>query len=179
MFPEMMEMFLKQAKTLLETIKTYQKVRNRMEKYIGTKMIEVRVMNRGEYNKYRGWSLPRNENPEDEGYFVKYQDGYESWSPKKQFEEAYRDCLGMTFGIALELLKEGYKVAREGWNGKGMYLLLIYGEDIQSCTGIDDECVDVIYMKTAQNTVVFVCRACQPDRYAGGRLGGCEIRQYT
>ena len=147
MFPEMMEMFLKQAKTLLETIKTYQKVRNRMEKYIGTKMIEVRVMNRGEYNKYRGWSLPRNENPEDEGYFVKYQDGYE--------------------------------VAREGWNGKGMYLLLIYGEDIQSCTGIDDECVDVIYMKTAQNTVVFVCRACQPDRYAGGRLGGCEIRQYT
>ncbi|MCI8771020.1 MAG: DUF2829 domain-containing protein [Lachnospiraceae bacterium] len=27
----------------------------------------------------------------------------------------------MTFGIALELLKEGCKVAREGWNGKGMF----------------------------------------------------------
>lgn len=52
-----------------------------------------------------------------------YSDGYESWSPKKQFEEAYRDCMGMTFGIALELLKKGCKVAREGWNGKGMFVV--------------------------------------------------------
>jgi len=29
------------------------------------------------------------------GYKVKYKDGYESWSPKEVFEEAYRelDCL--------------------------------------------------------------------------------------
>lgn len=92
-----------------------------MKKYIGTKMIEAREMNRGDYNKYRGWTIPENENPEDEGYLVKYSDGYESWSPKKQFEEAYKDCMGMTFGIALELLKKGCKVAREGWNGRGMF----------------------------------------------------------
>lgn len=92
-----------------------------MKKYIGTKMIEAREMNRGDYNKYRGWTIPENENPEDEGYLVKYSDGYESWSPKKQFEEAYKDCRGMTFGIALELLKKGCKVAREGWNGRGMF----------------------------------------------------------
>lgn len=99
-----------------------------MEKYIGTKMIEAKPMNRGEYNKYRGWNIPEGENPEDEGYLVKYQDGYESWSPKKQFEEAYRDCQGMTFGIALELLKKGLRVAREGWNGKGMFLLYVPSE---------------------------------------------------
>lgn len=99
-----------------------------MEKYIGTKMIEAKPMNRGEYNKYRGWNIPEDENPEDEGYLVKYQDGYESWSPKKQFEEAYRDCQGMTFGIALELLKKGLRVAREGWNGKGMFLLYVPSE---------------------------------------------------
>lgn len=29
------------------------------------------------------------------------------------------------FGWALERLKEGYRVARTGWNGKGMWLLLI------------------------------------------------------
>jgi hypothetical protein len=92
-----------------------------MEKYIGTKMIEAKEMDRGDYNKYRGWNLPEGENPADEGYLVKYQDGYESWLPKKQFEETYKDCMGMTFGIALELLKEGCKVAREGWNGKGMF----------------------------------------------------------
>ena len=102
-----------------------------MEKYIGTKMIEAKEMNRGDYNAYRGWKIPEGENPEDEGYLVRYSDGYESWSPKKQFEEAYRDCSGMTFGIALELLKKGCKVAREGWNGKGMYLYLVNGSTVK------------------------------------------------
>lgn len=62
-----------------------------MKKYVGTKVIEAKEMNRGDYNKYRGWTIPQNENPKDEGYLVKYSDGYESWSPKKQFEEAYRE----------------------------------------------------------------------------------------
>ena len=137
-----------------------------MRKYIGTKMIEAKEMNRGEYNAYRGWTIPANENPEDDGYLVKYSDGYESWSPKKQFEDAYRDCTGMTFGIAVELLKKGCKVARNGWNGKGMYLFLSHGEDIQSCTGIKDKCVDVVCMKTAQDTVVFGWLASQTDMLA-------------
>lgn len=98
-----------------------------MKSYIGTKMIEAKPMDRGEYNKYRGWQIPEGENPADEGYLVRYQDGYESWSPKKQFEEAYRDCMGMTFGIALELLKKGCKVAREGWNGRGMFVVFQKG----------------------------------------------------
>jgi hypothetical protein len=33
----------------------------------------------------------------------------------------------MNFGQAIEALKEGKKVAREGWNGKGMYLALKMG----------------------------------------------------
>lgn len=68
----------------------------KMKKYIGTKMLEAKQMTRGEYNKYRGWTIPENENPDDEGYLVKYSDGYESWSPKKQFEESYRLCSNMT-----------------------------------------------------------------------------------
>jgi hypothetical protein len=31
----------------------------------------------------------------------------------------------LTFGRAIEALKAGYRVAREGWNGKGMYLWLL------------------------------------------------------
>ena len=30
----------------------------------------------------------------------------------------------MNFGEALENLKDGYKVARKGWNGKGMFIYL-------------------------------------------------------
>lgn len=96
-----------------------------MKKYIGTKIIEAKPMNRGEYNNYRDWTIPENENPADEGYLVKYPDGYESWSPKKQFEEAYRAFDGgMPFGSAIELMKQGFRVARKGWNGKNQYIEL-------------------------------------------------------
>lgn len=60
-----------------------------MQKYIGTKLIEAEPMTRGDYNLYRGWEIPANENPEDEGYLIKYSDSYESWSPKEVFERAY------------------------------------------------------------------------------------------
>ncbi len=30
-----------------------------------------------------------------------------------------------TFGRAIEFMKQGKKIAREGWNGKGMYITLI------------------------------------------------------
>lgn len=60
-----------------------------MKKYIGTKLIEAKPMTRGEYNEYRGWTIPPDENPEDPGYLVKYSDSYESWSPKDVFDSAY------------------------------------------------------------------------------------------
>jgi hypothetical protein len=42
------------------------------------------------------------------------------------FEKSYRLVgEGLTFGEALEALKVGKKVARSGWNGKGMYLYLV------------------------------------------------------
>lgn len=60
-----------------------------MKKYIGTKLIEAEPMTRGDYNKYRGWMIPADENPSDEGYLVRYSDSYVSWSPKEVFDKAY------------------------------------------------------------------------------------------
>lgn len=94
-----------------------------MKDYIGVKVVTAELMSRGEYNEYRGWKIPSDENPEDEGYHIRYPDGYESWCPKKQFNEAYRKCDNMTFGIAIEAMKKGNKVARRGWNGKGMFVV--------------------------------------------------------
>lgn len=94
-----------------------------MKKYVGTKILQAEPMNLGDYNDYRGWTIPENEDPKREGYLVAYEDGYRSWSPKEVFETAYKDCLGMTFGIAIELAKKGVKIAREGWNGKGMFVV--------------------------------------------------------
>lgn len=108
-----------------------------MQTYIGTKIIQSKPMNRSEYNIYRNWVLTENEDGADEGYLVEYLDGgkpndsrhagYISWSPKEQFDNAYRPTDGMTFGVAIEALKKGLKVARAGWNGKGMWLVLVIG----------------------------------------------------
>ena len=70
-----------------------------MNTYVGTKIIKAKPMTRGEYTKLREWKLPKDENPADEGYLVEYPDspanvegfaGYVSWSPKAQFEAAYK-----------------------------------------------------------------------------------------
>lgn len=60
-----------------------------MKKYIGTKLIEAKPMTLGEYNVFRGWKIPDNEDPVREGYLVQYPDSYVSWSPKEIFEAAY------------------------------------------------------------------------------------------
>lgn len=91
-----------------------------MKQYIGTKIIQAEPMTRGAYNKYRGWTIPADESPYDDGYLVRYPDGYESWSPKDVFEAAYRETDAMSFGMAIEAMKKGYRVARQGWNGKNM-----------------------------------------------------------
>ena len=92
--------------------------------YIGTKQLRAKPMNRLDYNIFRGWNLPENEDGSDEGYIVQYTDGYISWSPVEQFNIAYRSTVGLNFGLALEAMKAGRKVAREGWNGKGIFIQL-------------------------------------------------------
>lgn len=109
-----------------------------MKKYIGTKVIKAKPMTRGEYNEYRGWQIPENENPEDEGYLVVYvdSDNYESWSPRDVFDRAYHACdAGLTFGSAIELLKMGYKVKRKGWNGKNQYIELASNISYKDASG--------------------------------------------
>ena len=92
--------------------------------YIGTKVIVAKPMNRLEYNDFRGWDLPLDEDGSDPGYIVQYEDGYVSWSPSAQFESAYKATDGMTFGIAIDAMKRGLRVARKGWNGRGIFIAL-------------------------------------------------------
>ena len=164
-----------------------------MKKYIGTKQIEAEPMTRGDaWGKHLLREKPSTENFDDEGYHVRYEDGYESWSPKDVFKKAYKiadtfldrlhiemrdlyekmdklspfiesgkideivtdkyqnhllrlqhrimsryinvlECrIGrldgspeaplhqMSFGDAIEILKQGGAIRRSGWNGKGL-----------------------------------------------------------
>ncbi len=72
-----------------------------MKNYVGIKNIQARPMTRGEYNAYRGWAVPPDEDGADAGYLVEYLDGgkandsrhvgYISWSPVDVFERAYHE----------------------------------------------------------------------------------------
>lgn len=78
-----------------------------MKTYIGTKIIEAEPMTRGEYNKYKGWTIPEDKNPDDTGYLVKYSDNYISWSPESAFNEAYSEVgVNPLYDTAL-LMKSG------------------------------------------------------------------------
>lgn len=83
-----------------------------------------------------------------------------------QFHEPGKEV--MDFGVALMNLKEGHRVARQGWNGKGMYVFL--ASCVNFCTEADlsefnpthtEECNelngvevgDMLVLRTAQGTL--------------------------
>ena len=80
-----------------------------MKTYIGTKLIKAKSLNLGEYNILKGWIMPSNEDPLREGYLVKYNDDYISWSPKKEFEESYREIKTLNDIKIKELIKTNWE----------------------------------------------------------------------
>lgn len=129
------------------------------KKYVGTKIVTAWPQ--------LNYNVGAQNQPGADGYAVKYEDGYISWSPKETFEKAYRAIEGdeqhLTFGDALMLLKLGAKVARAGWNGKGMFLFLVPGSTFKvnrpPLLGIYPEGTEIQYhahidMKTADGKVV-------------------------
>lgn len=146
-----------------------------MQQFVGTKTILAKPMTRQEYNNYRGWELPADEDGSDTGWLVEYpydetvvpnhenHCGYISWSPDTVFEAAYKASGSMNFGHALEILKAGGRVARAGWNGKNMFIFLVNGSTFtvnrEPLLSILGEGTQVDYhghvdMKTADGTIV-------------------------
>lgn len=64
-----------------------------MKKYIGTKQIEAESMTMGEaYRRglLHAGRVPSESEKSKDGYYVRYENGYESWSPADVFEKAYK-----------------------------------------------------------------------------------------
>lgn len=88
----------------------------KFKSYVGCKMVFAYPMTLGEYNEYRGWVIPENEDPKREGYLVEYADGYKSWSPKEVFEKSYLE-VSYTDKITPEVVKsfiKSYEVMKMG-----------------------------------------------------------------
>jgi len=161
-----------------------------MNRYIGVKEINGEPMTLGEYNILRGWEIPSDEDPASEGFLVEYLDGgkpnhpdysnYISWSPKDIFDRAYHKTIGMNFGLAIEAMKRGAKVARGGWNGKDMWITYNGGHenldadefwntnnsDFAYDNGGSAEVTPFISMKTADGKIQMGWLASQTDMLA-------------
>lgn len=98
-----------------------------MQKFLGVKLVEAEPS--------PAWKSMGKHKAGDPGYKVRYADGYESWSPKAVFEEAYRPVDGMSFGLAIEAARKGHKIARRGWNGRRQYVELASGISYSSVDG--------------------------------------------
>lgn len=87
------------------------------------------------------------------------------------------------FGTAINFLKDGMKLARKGWNGKGMYVYMTSGSVVQfdelkpetqenlRCLLNDGgaDCVEIlshIDMKAADNTITIGWTPSQADMFA-------------
>ena len=110
-----------------------------MKRYIGTKIVLGEPMT-ADAAIIAGYKTGGHFN-DSQGYEVEYEDKYRSWSPKSPFDNAYRLAEGCSFGLALEALKKGCKVARKGWNGKNLCIIpagnaMHMGHNMQDCLGL-------------------------------------------
>lgn len=93
-----------------------------------------------------------------------------------QAMEALQPGMRGTFGQAVGSLKRGFRVAREGWNGKGMWLWLkpftmVKSEwchdpklkEIADGNGGEIEALGTVCMKTADNKILTGWLASQTD----------------
>ena len=69
-----------------------------MKRFNALKKVNATPMTRQAYNDYRGWTLPEDENGDDEGYLTEDIDGpintdefmgYVSWTPKAMFDNQF------------------------------------------------------------------------------------------
>ena len=213
-----------------------------MKKYIGTKHIEAEPMTMGEAyekNLLQAGRVPNESEKNNAGYHVKYEGGYESWSPAEPFEKAYKIadtpldrmnieeneltdrlkkltsfisgnkfkeldsatramltsqyesmreylaslCMRSTkmesgegsytnfsFGVAVNLLRQGFAVRRQGWNGKNLFVIKqvpahIESEIIPNMQSLPTSAKDLILR--GKGYIHYTCQCLIYDRSTG------------
>lgn len=98
-----------------------------MKKYIGIKQVEAEPMSKGEAYEnglLRDHVAPNPKQKGEHGYHIKYEDGYESWSPAEVFQRTY-----MVAESPLDRIKIEYDELLERYNKLNIF---IAGEKFKS-----------------------------------------------
>jgi hypothetical protein len=140
-----------------------------MERFIGVKIVHaVGMTDRQFYGDYKGQPVDTGK-PEQKGFVVRYDNGYESWCPWEHFWQANRQTYAMPFGHAIEAAKKGFNIARQGWNGKNQFVFLIKAERLSEATDcygeVQNEPVTkpALAIKTTNNEIQVGWLASQTD----------------
>ena len=105
-------------------------------------------------------------------YTASPEDRWPQFMEAAEFEKHCRPAISMTFGDAIEAMKNGKRVARHGWNGSGMYVFLAFEPDFVTDADIsafdqqEVEVGDMLVMKTANDTFQPGWLASQADMLA-------------
>lgn len=102
-----------------------------------------------------------------------------NWSNSAPSSMANLQKKGIDFGVALCWAKKGRRIARAGWNGKGMYLWYMPAATVKAewcrephlkalaeANGGEVECLGTMRMKTADGKVLTGWAASQTDMMA-------------
>jgi hypothetical protein len=80
---------------------------------------------------------------------------------------------GLSFGEAIEAMKAGKRLQRSGWNGKGQYVFLVKGTDMQNALKYgygeylgEPTVVSALAIKTTANQIQIGWLASQTDMLA-------------
>ena len=118
---------------------------------------------------------------EDERFWIYHENtvGYTLEVPKFTRDKGMNIIIGdkiyarkLTFGQAIERMKDGERVSRIGWNGKGQYVFLAHeadfvtDADISAFDQLEVEVHDMLVLKTAQDTFQPGWLATQTDMLA-------------
>lgn len=113
--------------------------------------------------------------------YIDFFDNLEKHFSTKNIKTKGNKAMGMKFGQAVEHAKLGGKVAREGWNGKGMFVFFGFPKvevntgstgmgatsgDAAEHFGCKYQATGCLCMKTAQNTIQVGWLASQSDMLA-------------
>lgn len=80
--------------------------------YTGTKTVYAAPLTRTEAATYLGRNLKSENSNEEEGYLVRYNDNYQSWSPKTTFEQAYKPSATFLDRMHIELDELKQRIVR-------------------------------------------------------------------
>lgn len=89
----------------------------------------------------------------ERGYRVLNESGDLTWLSCEEFAKNYRKVKKMSFGLAIEAVKRGAKIARAGWNGKNQYVELMYCVSYKNSA---DEVVNANHCNIGNKALAFV-----------------------